>query len=328
MLPPEHPATTPAAPADPVAAWQQRTAPQLLERSVAREIPSPALTVAVIAYRSPDGLIDCLRHIERACERAGVAVERLLADCGGNERFQGRLDGLADTVLRLERDISLNAARNVVLAWSAAPLVMLIDDDGLLEPDAVQAMLRHFKDPSVIAARGRILFNEHRYFTTLATHYDHGWDVIDDTLATEGHMAVRRDHALRAGGFDERLFGHEGLELTYRLLRDTPEGRVLYAPDVVMHHDFVRGFRHFVRKMLAYHGLRDAVVALHADDPRFVAFADADNRRYRPGPKLRPDEWIARTGLRAFQGALGVVNRFRTRGDPESWGHASPRRHG
>jgi glycosyltransferase involved in cell wall biosynthesis len=309
-------------------AWQDRTARLLLERRVLREIPSPALTVAVIAYRSPDATLDCLRAIQRACERASIPVERLLADCGGNERFGGALRGLADTELRLEPDLSLNAARNVVLAYSAAPLIMLIDDDGLLEPDAVVAMLRHFDDPAVVAARGRIRFKEQRYFTTLATHYDRGRDVIDDTLATEGHMAIRRDAAIEAGGFDERLFGHEGLELTYRLLRGAPGARVIYAPDVVMRHDFVRGFQHFYRKSVAYHGLRDAVVALHADDPGFVAFADADNRRVRPGPRLRPDEWLARTGLRALQGALGLVTRFRSRGNPESWGHASPRRHG
>ena len=307
--------------------WRARVSRMLLERRARRSVTDPRLTVAVIAYRSnPAALRSCLESIQRACAHAGVSIERLVADCGGNEPCRELISELCDTELTLLTDCTLNEARNAVLAWASANLLMLVDDDGILEDDAVAAMLRHFDSSNLVGVRGRIRFKDNRYLTTLGTHYDRGERVVDDLLLVEGHMAMRRDCALRVGGFDEDMFGGEGLVISYRLLRDNPGTRIVYAPDVVMRHDFYHDVRHFVRKSTAFTNQHQMLLERYRNEPGFTEFMDAYQRRRHRGARLTVDEWLVNRGLRLARSAIRLWTRARGPGRARVGGLASPRR--
>jgi hypothetical protein len=82
----------------------------------------------------------------------------------------------------------------------------------------------------------------------MASHYHRGPRVCEDLLTLEGGAAVRRGPFEAVGGYDASRAYHEGVELSGRLLEAHPGTTILYTPNAVLRHDFLRGWRHFLSK--------------------------------------------------------------------------------
>jgi GT2 family glycosyltransferase len=72
-----------------------------------------------------------------------------------------------------------------------------------------------------------------------------GDSVLESPLEIECNCAVRRKEFLRVGGFNPKLFGHEGVDLSYRLRNS---GKLLYIPSVIIYHDRGDNLKHYLRK--------------------------------------------------------------------------------
>lgn len=141
--------------------------------------------------------------------------------------------------------------RNEALAMPGAPWVLLLDSDAEPYPDCVGRLLdavRAHPDVSVVVPRvllgdGRIHFDAGRGHFLGEMCLENRGRTFDDArktslrpdVATATALLIRRDHALRAGGFDERLvFFREDLEFCLRL-RAMGYG-ILHAPDARVRH--------------------------------------------------------------------------------------------
>lgn len=275
-------------------AWKERYAPKVAEIVRHREVVSPVLTVVVVAWRSPHSVGDCLRALRQQQGFGRDAVEIVLVDNGGLGPARAELAELVDVELRMTENVGLCPARNLGAAWATAPYINFIDDDGIVEPGYFAAGLSYFDDATVVAVRTKILFKKHRYFTTLARHYDRGPEPREDYLVTEGSCFVRRDDYLLVGGFGEYLSGFEGAELTFRWKLANPEARVLYAPDAVMRHDYIDSWKKFLRKEARYATACGNVADLH---PELRAFMQQHKDFSFPWPRVRADERLARALL-------------------------------
>lgn len=278
-------------------AWKKRYAPEVHDVVVRRVVESPKLTIIVVSYRAEDYLIACLEHLVGQTARS-VPYEILLADSGGLEHLRERYAHLVDVDLRLRPGLPLNLARNAAMAWARGEHVAIIDDDGLVAPTFVDVVERMFEDPSIVAMRGRIVFKEHPYFTSLAGHYDRGDEVVDDVLATEGHMAIRREVYLVTGGFPDDFYGAEGVYLAYRIAKVYPGKRAVYVPDLLMRHDYFDGWKNLVWKTRKYRTIRSTVGELEPD-PEWLAYLDAYLKREKPARKLTTEQWLARSAIKA-----------------------------
>jgi GT2 family glycosyltransferase len=122
----------------------------------------------------------------------------------------------------LEPRRGLDAARNAALRSVQTDVVAFTDDDALPEPEWLQALLANFQDPRVICATGLTLplelqteaqeqFEQHcsfvRGFRRRVFDGQHANPLHVGPVGAGANMAVRRDAALRLGGFDERLDG-------------------------------------------------------------------------------------------------------------------------
>lgn len=272
---------------------------------VHRLVEAPKITLVVVSYRAQDYLLECLRHLLGQTVRGEVPYEILLADSGGLDHLRDRYDGAVDLELRLRSGLPLNVARNVAMAWARAPLVAIIDDDGLVSPDWVAEAIAVFQDPTVVVARGRIVPKDHPLFNAFVVHYDYGdttWE--DNSLGTEGNMVVRRAPYLAVGGFPDDAYGGEGVQLVYRLKRASPSARALYAPRLVMRHDYFRSMREFIWKARKYRSTTTDE-ALRAD-PELRAFLEAYMRS--PKPK-RPRSLAEHAAYKLLRGTKWVVER-------------------
>lgn len=284
--------------------WRATWQADVRDVEVNRVVPAPTITMLIIAYRSKEFLFTAIERV-RACRLPpGSSIEVVVADCGGIDGLRPRLRALADTVLTLTPDIGLNPARNASLAWARGDLVGLLDDDGEIGPGWIENAIRHFDDPAVLALRGRIVFKDHRYFTTLASHYDRGENPVDDTLAVEGNMAIRRGAYYQSGGFGNRFYGGEGAQLTYALQQTFPGGRVIYAPDVVMRHDFFQNWKHFVKKSMMYSDILGKLAVQEPEAQAFLTWMRADWEQAKPRRRMRLDERAAWIGLSVLRATL------------------------
>ena len=282
--------------------FRARYAPEVKDVIVRSRVDDPRVTLVVVSYKAGDYLLSCLRHLRGQTVRGEVPYEILLADSGGLEPLRARYGNLVDVDLRLRDGLPLNVARNAAMAFARGELVAFIDDDGLVDPDWLEEAIDLFADPEIGVARGRILPHEHPYFNAFVVHYDRGeetWD--DESLGTEGNMFVRRKVYLAIGGFPDEFYGAEGSYLVYKLKRQFPALRAVYAPRMVMRHDYCRSAREFVWKARRYRTTRrDAT----ADDPAFAAFMAAFMKKPKPAQEQPLDERVARKLLRAAQWTL------------------------
>ena len=262
-------------------AWRQRYQ-SLVKQTESFEPPaSPALSVIVVAWNSPGFVLEALDHILLAAQRLEHPIEIILVDNGGLESALPGIRARVHTLIRMVGNVRLCRARNYAAACASAPLIVFLDDDGLVHEDHLFNAHRWFDSRETCAIHGRVVFKNHRYFTTLAQHYDLGDEALEDCLMTEGNMAIRRETFIGAGGFNETLAGNEGLDLTFRIKQQDPDSRVLYVPDVVLRHDFIDSWAKFRRKFSHYAGIDQQVTAL---DPGLGPFLDA-YRKVRPHPR-------------------------------------------
>jgi glycosyltransferase involved in cell wall biosynthesis len=272
--------------------FRTRYASQVEGLVVRREVTNPRVTLAIISFKAGDYLLDCLRHLRAQTVAFDVPYEILLADSGGLEHLRDRYGNLVDVDLRLRFGLPLNVARNAAMAYARGEFVAIIDDDGLVVRDWLEQALAVFQDPSVVAARGKIIPHKHRYFNTFAAHYDRGDEMWDEgSLSLEGNMMIRREAYLKVGGFPDEFYGSEGLYLGYLLNKSFPDKRSVYAPGMVMQHDYCRTVREFVWKCRKY---RDIGQKVAVDEKEFVAYRNAYRNKPKPQANRTFSEHVAR----------------------------------
>ena len=292
-------------------AWIRRYAPLVASVLEHHAPAAPKVSIVLVAWNTPRQTVECLDSLLRQ-RIPRHDFEIILIDNGGLERARVSFPSRVDREIRMIDNARLCRVRNLGVAWARAPIVCFIDDDGIVERDYLERALRYFEDDDVLAIRSRIIAREHPYFTSLADHYSRGSASVDDCLVTEGSSLVRRDNYIRARGFAEALAGHEGIDLTFRLLRDTPSGRVLYAPDVVMRHDYMDGWTKFWRKSWSYAGI-DHRIAQRSQE--LSAFMDQYHARRYDRAELTLPQAVARRTLgwlrRRLERGAQLAHRFK-----------------
>ena len=296
------------------AAWQARYAPFISEHVVpAAKVAAkraPKVSVVIVAFRLGDGLLECLHRVRAAASGAQVVVVAN-GPVPGLRRRLGR--GLVDRLIQMKENLGPSPARNAGFAWTEGEVVAFLDDDGMIKSDYFERALAYFEDQNVLGIRGKILPRHHPYFTTLAGHYSRGEEVTQDLLITEGNCLVRAEAFLVAGGFADRRYGHEGVEMSWRLLGVRPGGVTLYAPDVVMAHDYVDGWGKFVTKETRYKRVDDTLATQDSQELREFMAAYFDSP-FSTGP-LGPDQQVARALLRRMSRGLKRVATWRAGAD-------------
>jgi len=243
------------------------------------------ITVVIPTLERPEQLERCLRSL-LACDPPPAEI--LVVDQSGDDRSRDVVAGLADDAIRwapLERR-STAAARNHGASLASTEYVALLEDDVEVAPTwtaDVAAALRRLDRPDVLFGAIDEAAPVDRRGLAVSTH-----DVTAPTVwgrrthparpGYGGHMVIRRDVLLAAGGFDPRLgpgspfFGAEDIDLNYRLLR---AGRtVASTPDVRMLHHQWREPARLPRLMYGYNLGHSAFCAKHLvrGDLRPLAF--------------------------------------------------------
>ncbi len=205
----------------------QRTTPIRAPHRQARTAhPSPVrtvpVTVIVPAYNEAATLADTILSLRA---QTVTPAEIVVVDDGSTDGTGEVARGLGVTVLRPPANTGSKAgAQSFALDEVRTELVIAIDADTVLAPDAIERLLAAFDDPEVAAACGTVLprrvetlWERGRYVEYLFafTFYKQVQDHYAAPLISSGCFSMYRTDALRAaGGWSDRTLA-EDMDLTW-----------------------------------------------------------------------------------------------------------------
>lgn len=212
------------------------------------------VTLIVTNWNGKHLLRECLPTLIKAV--AGDPERRyevmVIDDCSTD----GSLEMLAEEFPgvrreRTPRNLGFQGANNYAANLAESRLIMLLNNDIKLHPEALGHLARHFEDPRVFAVSGRIFDfdettflygNRGGYFKQGHFHlYEKSPEDTRQTLfACGGAMMVDRRRYLALGGFDTLYHPlyYEEIDLSYRALKRG--WAVRYEPESIAYHK-VRG---------------------------------------------------------------------------------------
>jgi glycosyltransferase involved in cell wall biosynthesis len=202
----------------------------------------PAVTVVVptrgrAAYL--EVTLDSLRH-----QRTGTPYEVLVVDDGATDSTPDVAARFGARVIRHGERRSLNAARNSGLREADADLIAFVDDDVLIPPGWLDALVEGASRHSEAEAFGgpirarfeghapRMCGREDPPITTL----DLGPRDLEAEMVWGANFAVRRAAVERIGEFDESLDRDHGDEEDWLLRLRAAGGKIVYLADAGLDH--------------------------------------------------------------------------------------------
>lgn len=239
-----------------------------LERRYRREITAsfdrplespPTASVILVTYRTERSAFE--RTLEALGAQTAPSFEIIVVD-NGNDWPVARVVEQFDRVTafaRLQRNCGVTVGRNLGAALAAADLLVFLDDDAIPDRGFVEGHVRAHDgtvrgvDTDVVGVRGRVRTSTGTIYNRLQSWYDLGDEPRPYYLNTEGNSSYDRTAYRSVGGFEEDLggvAGHEGIDLTYRLVVDGGYDRdqFVYHPDPVIEHDMATDAVSYLRK--------------------------------------------------------------------------------
>jgi len=215
---------------------------------------TPQASVVVVTYRVDED--DFERVLDALDAQTATDFEVVIVDNGGH----GDLEGLVRThepvqwYARLRENYGITFGRNLGAELARGDPLIFLDDDGIPEPEFVEAHTHLHRERDVVAARGKVLPRTGTIYNDLYSWYDLGEETFTYYINTEGNSSFDAGVFKRLAGFDEALegrAGHEGVELTYRIAEaGYDRSEIVYYPDAVIRHDGVSDLRSYIRKRL------------------------------------------------------------------------------
>ncbi|MEV4732243.1 glycosyltransferase [Saccharopolyspora sp. NPDC049426] len=190
---------------------------------------SQRVGVIVPAYNEQAGIASTVRTILASDH----PVEVIVVDDGSTDRTAEIVDRLRGRHphLRLirQRNAGKAAALNAGLAAARSELVVVVDGDTILEPDAVSRMVAHFTNPSVGAVSGNVKVGNRGNMLGRWQHIEYVigfnldrrvYEMLGCTPTIPGALgAFRRSAVLAVGGVSDDTLA-EDTDLTMALERD------------------------------------------------------------------------------------------------------------
>ncbi|WP_459618360.1 O-linked N-acetylglucosamine transferase family protein [Bordetella sp. 2513F-2] len=210
-----------------------------------RNRPHARVSAILIANRFKPEIV---ANIEALREQQQDGIEIVFVNNGIPAADCAVLPPMVDVWIELNRNSGDCLARNLGAIHATAPILLFIDDDGLPEAGFVEAHLAVHASHDPVSLRGAC--RPRSAGSEIPEHYHLGDTVCSAPPLLEGNVSFPRKEFLAVGGWaDYILFGHGGVDISHRLLRDGfgPE-RQLYTPAAVLQHDYLRGNAHAAEK--------------------------------------------------------------------------------
>ena len=195
----------------------------------------PLLSVIVVTHNRKKELIQNLIELNQQTEKNfeliivnnGQSIEELTTS--------GYKSSFDICYIEMAQNYGPSLARNIGAKYSRAKYIAIYDDDAKADINYVRNIINNFKNNNICALRGRVLPSIGDY---KPLKHDLGDQICIAATDLEMIIAFERQVFLNVGGFDERLYGNEGCDLSYRIYKSQKRlDCILYFPDIVIYHN-------------------------------------------------------------------------------------------
>jgi glycosyltransferase involved in cell wall biosynthesis len=196
----------------------------------------PLLSVVMVTYNRPNDVQLCIEALRR---QEYQDFEIVVVDNGDVDKKAAALAGSVDVYVDCPMNFNLSEGRNIGAHFANGQILVFLDDDALVGPEYLESIRKAFQQYEILGLRGRAFPKNGQKSDERIGVYDLGEEPFASLCNQEGNSAFRRDAYLAVGGMDTLLFGHEGSDLSYRLMqRSGYPSAVIYWPQAVIHHDY------------------------------------------------------------------------------------------
>lgn len=226
-----------------------------------RRTYQPLISIIIPAYNEEMGVIRTLQSVLANDYRH---MQIIVVDDGSKDRTLSRLRQFQRihagmfTIVHQANAGKAAAINRAVSRWAKGSLVMVVDADSLLKPDAVRKMVAHFRDRRIIAAASNVKIIPTSHVLGIAQQFEYLISYRMKRALTLNNMeyivggvgsTFRRSALLKAGLYDTDTMT-EDIDLTVKLIREYGNTyyRVHYASDSVAYTEHVLTFRSLVRQ--------------------------------------------------------------------------------
>jgi cellulose synthase/poly-beta-1,6-N-acetylglucosamine synthase-like glycosyltransferase/peptidoglycan/xylan/chitin deacetylase (PgdA/CDA1 family) len=218
----------------------------------------PGVSILVPAYNEQENIRATLESLIRTNYRTH---EIIVIDDGSKDGTAAEVQAMIDShpednirLISIENGGKANAL-NVGMKVSKYDLIVVLDADAVLDPEAVSYFVPHFANPNVAAVAGRVrTTNSSNLIDTFQkVEYAIGQNIDKTAFSTINAIGVvpgpagawRKEHLLELGGFHPDTLA-EDQEMTISLLR--ADRRVLYEARAVSYTETPHTIRDFLKQ--------------------------------------------------------------------------------
>ena len=214
------------------AAMDYSKLPRILnEKSKCHDID---VSVIIVTYNRTEHL---KRNLEFLSKQDDTHFEVIIVDNGASGFDICRQH--ADQYVKCPINFILSEGRNIGAFFARGRIIALLDDDAVASSNYISSIKSAFDQFEIFGLRGRTYPLSGSHIDSHTNIYDLGDKPFPSYCNQEGNSAWLRHVYISMGGMDPLLFGHEGSDLTYRIINEYKEpNKIIYWPSTIIYHDY------------------------------------------------------------------------------------------
>jgi len=192
------------------------------------------ISVIIVTYNRTNDLKRCL---ESLANQDGTNFEIIVVDNGQSDAKV--CQRYADQYIKCPINFNLSEGRNIGAHFARGDTIVFLDDDALVGADYISSIESAFDQFDIFGLRGRAYPKSGPDANSHVSIYDLGDRPFPSYCNQEGNSAWLLEVYKSMGGMDPLLFGHEGSDLTYRIIKEYKQpNKIIYWPSAIIYHDF------------------------------------------------------------------------------------------
>ena len=197
------------------------------------------VSVVIVTYNRTEDVRKCIESVEKQ-QTPREKYEIIVVDNGLTD--EEVVKPLCDQYVKCPANLYLSEGRNIGACFAGGRIIAFLDDDASVGPDYIGSIKEAFNKYNIFGFRGKVLPKTDAERNRQAVNYDRGDKPFCTFCDQEGNSAFLKDVYLDVNGMDPLLFGHEGTDLSYRIIRKYAlSNKIIYWPRTVIYHDVTEG---------------------------------------------------------------------------------------
>lgn len=210
---------------------------------------NPHISVIIISWRLHENTITTLKKIIQQKENNNIEI--IFVDNGSKATEFSEIKSFVDKYIRLNQNTGVSISRNIGAAFSKAPVLLFLEDDGIPDEDLVASHICTHLIFEPYSVRGVCLPLTNNLLNNKQVHYYRGNQYFPLYANLEGNTSYNAKVFFEVGGWDDDIkYGGEGKALAIKIWEYSPDfKKQIYSPISIIYHDYASSHERLKEKL-------------------------------------------------------------------------------